>query len=142
MIFNLLKKILMANHTIAILRSDPDPIAPGKSRLTLSDGGLTIVEPGDVVTWIIDKDCREITSIFIHDDARFDLFDPDPAPVSCSTHWTGVINPKPAKKVKHKKKRKLLKDLELEGESYTIYWSEEGKIYSFDPIIRVNPQQK
>lgn len=115
----------MTNHTIAILRSEPDSVNPSNSRLTLSDNGKTIVEKGDVVTWIIDKDCKEITSIFIYDDnARFDLFNPDPAPVPNSTHWTGVINPK---------------HIEPGEESYTIYWSEDGKIYSYDPIIRINP---
>ena len=132
----------MTNHTIAILRSDPDPVDPSNSRLTLSDGGITVVEKGDVVTWIIDKDCKEITSIFIYDDnARVDLFDPDPAPVACSTHWTGVINPKLFTKGKQDKKGKETKDPldEDDKENYTIYWAEEGKIYSFDPIIRVNP---
>ncbi|NND31247.1 MAG: hypothetical protein HKN76_01560 [Saprospiraceae bacterium] len=129
----------MANRTIAILRSDPDPIDPSNSRLTLSDNGVTFVDPGDVVTWIIDKDCEKITSIFIHDDARFDLFDPDPAPVSGSTRWTGVINPKTAEKIQAKNSGKPPEPI-VEGENYTIYWSEEGRIYSFDPIIQINPK--
>lgn len=126
----------MANLTIVILRSDPDTVDPSNSRLTLSDNGETIANVGDVITWVIDKDCENISSIFIQDEKRgTGVFDPDPSPVACSTHWTGVINPQIASKSKKEESPKKRE----EQETYTIYWSEDGKIYSFDPIIRVNP---
>ena len=127
----------MANHIIVILRSDPDPVDPSNSRLTLSDNGETVVNLGDVVTWIIDKDCHNISSIFIQDEKRGPgVFDPDPLPVMGTSHWSGVINPNGITKSKKSKKNKKG---DYKEESYTIYWSEDGEIYSFDPIIRVNP---
>jgi len=121
----------MANHTIVILRSDPDPVDPSNSRLTLSDSGETVVNLGDVVTWVIDKDCQSISSIFIQDEKHGPgVFDPDPAPVMGTSHWTGVINPNLVTKSKKG---------DYQEETYTIYWAENGEIYAFDPIIRVNP---
>lgn len=115
----------MAQHTITITGSDPGDNQPTRSRLTLSDGDKTVVEKGDVVTWIIDKDCPQITSILIKDDnLHFDLFDPGPAPTT-GTHWMGIVNSNHGRKG---------------DEHYTISWSEGEKTYSFDPIIQVNPK--
>lgn len=118
--------------TIKITHGDP-----ATCKLTLSDGGLSNVKPGDKVTWEIvpGSGVKQIINIIV-DAGSHDVFKPDPAPVKDSDpiKWTGTINP----------------DIkEVVQENYTIEWSTAGsgwlnegagKICAFDPIIRVNPQ--
>ena len=113
----------MASHQIHIKAGSIDMIHPDKSTLTLSDSGDTEVKPGDTVTWIIDE--PSITSILVKDDNKnANVFDPDPAPLTGSTSWSGTVN-------KHIKKKSK--------ETYMICWSQAGITYCFDPQIKVNP---
>jgi plastocyanin len=116
----------MAHHHIRITNSMPNKAHPDKSALELSDSGITRVNPGDHVTWIIDA--KEITSILVKDDnIHVNLFEPDPHPVAPEkkdSEWTGTVQ------------QKLQKGAE---ESYTICWTQAGETYCFDPKIQVNP---
>lgn len=113
----------MATHEIHIRIGLTDMHHPDKSTLTLSDNGETTVKPGDTVTWIIDD--PSITSILVKDDNKgANVFDPDPAPLSGSTRWSGTVNKNIRKK---------------STESYLICWSQTGITYCYDPQIKVNP---
>ena len=116
---------------IRILRSNPDEIHPENSYLKLSDGGLTLCDPLDSIQWIVDQtkadieENGEITSILIQGDAISNFF-------IASTQkeneffkkWTG----------------KVRRDLQPGDVSkYTIYWSQKGNVYCFDPKIQINP---
>lgn len=116
----------MTHHQIKITNSMPNKAHPDKSKLEMSDSGLTKVNAGDHVTWIIDA--KQISSILIKDDnVHVDLFEPDPHPVAPEkkdSEWTGTIH-------KHLKPK--------QEESYTICWTEHGETYCYDPKIQVNP---
>jgi hypothetical protein len=113
----------MANHEICILDAHPNPGHPDKSSLRLSDNGLSVINSGDTVTWIIPEGSM-ISSIVVFDDNRnSNVFAPDPKPVPGSTSWMGT-----AKAVTSTKQ-----------ETYTICWSQNGMTYCFDPKIVVNP---
>lgn len=108
---------------------------PANCSLTLSDNGITEVNPGDYVEWVIGpgSGVAQIKNIKV-DQGSLDVFDPDPQPVSGSTSWKGRINPAIT---------------EVEQENYTIQWvtagagwlnKGAGQLCSFDPIIKVNPK--
>jgi hypothetical protein len=118
-------------HEIYIRRSNPDEIHPENSYLKLSDGGLTLCNPLDTIQWIVEQtkadidENGEITSILIQGDAISNFF-------IASTQkeneffkkWTG----------------KVRRDLQPGDVSkYTIYWSQKGNVYCFDPKIQINP---
>src|SRR6188768_1686232 len=90
----------------------------GKNKLVLSDGGLTTAHPGDTITWIVNGNSGVASIVGIIDDAKIDLFNPDPVPFSTAS-WQGTIS----KKIKPSKEVK---------ESYTIQFLKLGdsKIYS------------
>ena len=111
----------MANHNITITASQPNYKHPHKSKLTLDPAGTTYVNPGDTITWIVAVDA--ITAIMISDDSDVNVFNPDPAPVAGSKNWIGTINPAIALG---------------SSEEYSIYWTQGGVVYSFDPKIAVN----
>ncbi|MEP7110451.1 MAG: hypothetical protein ABI760_20820 [Ferruginibacter sp.] len=116
----------MAHHTITITGSTPNKVQPTQSLLTLSDvsdEGTTFVRPGDTVSWIINVE--EIDSILIKDDVHRDLFEPDPspaAPAKKGSDWTG----------------KIRNNIKPGVETYSIYWSQNGETYGYDPKIQVN----
>jgi plastocyanin len=101
----------------------------GKNKLVLSDGGITTVNPGDTVTWVVNSKSGVAAIIAINDDSKIDLFKPNPVPLS-SASWQGKI--KTAKVTKEKK------------ETYTIKYLKIGdsKIYRYDPEIEVKPKPK
>jgi len=111
----------LANHNITITGSQPNHRHPHKSKLTLEPGGTTYVNPGDTITWIVEVDA--IIAIMISDDSGIDVFNPDPAPVAGTKNWSGTINPSIKKG---------------SSEEYSIYWTQGGVVYSFDPKISVN----
>ncbi len=116
---------------IRILKSNPDEIRPENSYLKLSDGGLTRCDPLDSIQWIVEQTAGdilengEITSILIQGDAISNFF-------LLSTEkennffkkWTGRV-------------RRGLQSGEVS--KYTIYWSQGGNVYCFDPKIQINP---
>ena len=118
-------------RVIRIVKSNPDEIRPENSYLKLSDGGLTRCDPLDSIQWIIEqtpadiKENGEITSILIQGDAFSNFF-------LLSTQmeknffkkWTGEV-------------RRGLEPGEVS--KYTIYWSQRGNVYCFDPKIQINP---
>jgi hypothetical protein len=118
-------------RVIRILKSNPDEIHPENSYLKLSDGGLTRCEPLDSIQWIVEQTAGdiaengEITSILIQGDAISNFF-------LLSTQlennffrkWTGEV-------------RRGLQPGEVS--KYTIYWSQRGNVYCFDPKIQINP---
>jgi hypothetical protein len=118
-------------RVIRIVKSNPDEIRPENSYLKLSDGGLTRCDPLDTIEWIIEQtpaDIREngeITSILIQGDAisNFFLFSAK-MENKFFKKWTGEV-------------RRGLEPGEVS--KYTIYWSQRGNVYCFDPKIQINP---
>jgi len=118
-------------RVIRILKSNPDEIHPENSYLKLSDGGLTLCDPLDSIQWIVEQTAGdieengEITSILIQGDAISNFF-------LLSTQkeknffkkWTGKV-------------RRGLQPGDVS--KYTIYWSQRGNVYCFDPKIQINP---
>ena len=112
----------MANHVIFIIGSIPNYQKLDDSRLILSDEGDTVVKPGDTVIWI--NMVASISSFLIRDDNKnSDVFEPDPAPVEGSNIWRGRVRKGNKKKEEH----------------YTIFWSQGGMTFRYDPVIKVNP---
>jgi hypothetical protein len=101
----------------------------GKNKLVLSDGGITIANPGDTITWVVNGNSGVASIVAIIDNSKIDLFKPNPVPLS-SASWQGRINP--ARVLKEKTER------------YTIQYLKIGdsKIYSSDPEIEVKPKPK
>lgn len=117
-------------HEIYIRKSNPDEIHPENSYLKLSDGGLTLCEPLDSIQWIVDQTAGdiaengEITSILIQGDAisNFLLISAQKEN-NFFKKWTGKV-------------RRGLQPGEIS--KYTIYWSQRGNVYCFDPKIQIN----
>ena len=112
----------MSDKTIKITKSILNDKQPSQSYLVLDDGGLTVIEPRDVITWEVED--SDIKSILIQDDKSINLFVPDPAPIDKHfKKWRGTV------------RSNLTAG---EEENYRIYWSENDKVYSYDPKIQVN----
>ena len=112
----------MGDKTIKITKSVCNHKQPYQSYLELDDGGSTVVEHDDVITWEVKSD--KIQSILIEDDKSVNLFVPDPAPLHGSNFkkWQGTV------------RTNIVAGQE---ESYKIYWSEKGVVYCYDPKIQV-----
>jgi len=118
-------------HEIYIRKSNPDEIHPENSYLKLSDGGLTLCNPLDTIQWIVKQtqadidENGEITSILIQGDAISNFFIAFTQKENeFFKKWTG----------------KVRRDLQPGDVSkYTIYWSQRGNVYCFDPKIQINP---
>lgn len=98
----------------------------GDGSLTLSDHGITNVEPGDTVTWKIGQNSgvAEITGIV--NTGPDNVFAPDdPAPLGGSSNWQGTVNPQIPRG---------------STENYIINFTraEGDERGSFDPKIQVN----
>jgi len=117
-------------RVIRIIKSNPDEIRPENSYLKLSDGGLTRCDPLDSIEWIVEqtpsdiKENGEITSILIQGDAisNFLLLSAQKEN-KFFKKWTGEV-------------RRGLQPGEVS--KYTIYWSQRGNVYCFDPKIQIN----
>jgi hypothetical protein len=109
----------MANRPITITGINQD------NTLQLSDNGITTVNPGDDVTWMIGPNSGVASITAITDNSLpTDLFNPDPAPVANSTNWKGTINSNAARGAE---------------EYYTIgYTKTSGESHQFDPKIQIN----
>ena len=110
----------MANRPITIEGIGAD------GRLNLSDHGITHVDPGDSVTWIIGPNSGISAITGITNSGPTDVFAPkDPAPLAGSSNWQGTVNPKVPRGSE---------------ENYLIHFiKEEGnEPGSFDPKIQVN----
>jgi hypothetical protein len=117
----------MANHIIEIKNIWGSVNQPLHSKLTLSDHGVTKVDPGDTVTWV-STDPR-VSSFLIKYEPRpnsTNLFEKDPRPFrreKIVAGWTG--------KIKKTARRRQV-------EKYSICWAQEGQVFCFDPKIQVN----
>jgi hypothetical protein len=111
---------------IKITGSVCNPLHPSRSYLILSDGGISVAQPNDEITWTVvkGKNTKDISAILIEDDSSTNLFVPDPAPDGTDfTTWKGKI------------RGNLSEGAE---ENYRIYWSEKGKVYCYDPKLQIN----
>ena len=112
----------MSDRIIEITKSVCNEQHPTKSYLVLSDGASSVVEPRDEVTWVVTD--KNIDSILIQDDRSINLFVPDPAPEGNDFRtWKGTI--------RHNLKAG-------DEENYKIYWSQNKKVYCYDPKIQIN----
>jgi plastocyanin len=138
---------LPQNHEVFIDVAEPNEAHPEQSTLVLNStsffeeetsetidvnqgntkavnsGDSIGVKPGDTVTWIVKA--SGITSILVMDDnRRANVFESNPSPVFGGINWSGVV------------------DRSIVGrkvETYSICWSQNGKVYCYDPKIVVNP---
>jgi hypothetical protein len=121
----------MSNWTITITQGDA-----ATGNLTLSPSGTLVVQPGDIVSWVIgtNSGVAAISAIIEKPGPNHDVFSPDPAPVSGTTSWQGTINPNFTSETE---------------EAYSIQWTTAGSGWlnqgggqtkTYDPIIKVNPK--
>jgi hypothetical protein len=112
-------------HTIEIRNDKGSVSQPTKSKLTLSDRGVTLVDPGDTVIWV-NTDPRISSFLIKYEPNSTNLFEKDPRPFKKDgkfAGWTG--------KIKKTARRKQV-------ENYSICWARAGQVFCLDPKIQIN----